>query len=166
MRALFAIMLALVTASQAVGKVTRISFEELVRQSDLIVVAKVESVIRPLIGKKYALATITEVWKGASQDTVRFLASPMGTCDISTAQEGETVVLFLNKAHKSRSYWIAHDGRGRMPISNVGGKTCVRFRSEIGFPNGVSVVDRQDFTQLVELKTLRELVQGSLRAGK
>ena len=105
----FAILL---TASQALAKVASMPFADLVANCDLIVVAKVESVSSPLIGKHYAKARVTEVWKGAKTNTVEFLASRTWTCDISEAKKGETVLLFLTKGGKSRSYAIAHSGRG------------------------------------------------------
>ncbi len=166
MRALLAILLALVTASQVVGKVARIPVEELVRQSDLIVVAKVESVTRPLVGKKYATAKVTEAWKGSSLKAVRFLASPTWTCDSSTAQKGETVVLFLTEGKKPHAFQIAGSGRGRMPISTAGSKFHASFWPEIIFPKGIPTIDEPGFTQAVDLAELRKLVNASLPAGK
>ncbi len=166
MRTLLAVLLALGTASQVLGKVARIPFEELVRQSDLIVVAKVSSVTRPLIGKKYAKANVTEVWKGASQEAVRFLASPTWTCDSSTAQKGETFVLFLIEDKKTHAYQISGEGRGRMPIRTAGSKPYASFWSEIIFPKYIPTTDEPGFTQAVELVELRKLVNSSMQTGK
>jgi len=66
----------LFTATQSFAKVASIHFSNLVANCDLIVVAKVESVSSPLIGKKYAKEIVTEVWKGTNTATVEFLASP------------------------------------------------------------------------------------------
>src|SRR5688572_17287547 len=100
---LFAILFACAVATQAFAKVASISFEQLVQNSDIIVVAKVESVSHPLIGKRYAKAKVMEVWKGTQTERVEFLASPTWTCDISEAKKGETVLLFLTKGGESRS---------------------------------------------------------------
>src|SRR5262245_55917595 len=109
MRTLLLTVLVMVLAGSPVSAmVAGIQLEELVKCSDLIVVATVESVSDPLIGKRYAKAKVAEVWKGARTETVRFLAAPSWTCDVTDAKKGETVVLFLIKSNGSRSYQIAH----------------------------------------------------------
>lgn len=119
-------ILALFTVTQLSAKVARIEFSKLIAISELIVVATVDSVGFP-IGKRYARATVKEVWKGTNLSKVEFLASPTWTCDISEAKKGETVLLFLTQSKKSRSYAIAHSGRGRMPLRTIAGKRCATF---------------------------------------
>ena len=92
---LLAILFTCLAATETFAKVAAISFDELVQRSDIIGVAKVETVTRPLIGKRYAEAKMTEVWKGTQTERVEFLASPTWTCDISDAKKGEAVLLFL-----------------------------------------------------------------------
>ncbi|MBI3868285.1 MAG: hypothetical protein HY299_07110 [Verrucomicrobia bacterium] len=156
----FAILL---TASQSFAKVASIQFGNLVANCDLIVIANVESVSSPLIGKRYAKARVTEVWKGTKIETVEFLASPTWTCDISTAKKGETVLLFLNKGGKSRSYAIAHSGRGRLPIRMVTGKSCATFWPDVILPKDVPTIDapepKWDYVRSVEVRLLRDLVK-------
>src|SRR6185436_10184347 len=98
MRAPILVLFAMFAATAVSAKVAKISFDELIQQSELIVIAKVESVSKPLIGKRYAKAKVTEVWKGNGAEQVKFLASPTWTCDISNAEKGETVLLFLIKS--------------------------------------------------------------------
>ena len=145
---------ALVTPSQLTAKVAAIQFSNLVARSELIVVAKVEWVSSPLIGKQYAKARVTEIWKGTRTDTVEFLASPTWTCDISEAKKGETVLLFLTKSDKSRSYTIALSGRGRLPLRTVGGKSYATVWPDIRFPKDTPTIDgpepQWDFIRLVE----------------
>jgi hypothetical protein len=151
----------------AFAKVASISFDELIQSSDLIVVAKVESVSRPLIGKRYAKATIAAVWKGPKTEKVEFLASPTWTCDISEAKKGETVLLFLIKSDESRSYSIAHSGRGRMPLRLVDAKTYATFWPDIRIPNQTPTIagpdPKWDFIRSVELQVLRSLCSRAVK---
>lgn len=164
--ALFAILLACTVATQTFAKVASISFEKLVQNSDLILVAKVESVTRPLIGKRYAKAKITEIWKGTQAEQIEFLASPTWTCDISEAKKGETVLLFLSQGGKSRSYAIAHSGRGRMPLRTLEGKRYATIWPDIRLPTNTPTIDgpepKWDFIRSVDVTILRDLVEKEL----
>jgi hypothetical protein len=120
-------LVALLADSSAFAKVAARSLEELVASSDAIVLARVERVSKPIIRKKWAVASVTSVWKGTNESKVTFLASPTWTCDISEAKQGETVVLFLVKYKKAGRYVLALSGRGRMPIRDVGGKAYATF---------------------------------------
>lgn len=159
---LVAILAACAVASQAFAKVASISFEQLVQSSDIIVVAKVKSVGH-LIDKRYAEATVVEVWKGTPAERVEFLAAPTWTCDISEAIEGETVLLFLTKGGDSGSYAIAHSGRGRLPLRTVDGKSYATFWPDIRLPKETPTIDgpepEWDFIRSVEVAIVRELVQ-------
>ena len=96
------------STSQLFSEVAPLPVNELTGGCDLIVVARVQS-IQPAGGdKRYAKAKVSEVWKGAQTNIIEFLASPTWACDISEAQEGETVVLFLTRTGESRSYQIAY----------------------------------------------------------
>ncbi len=156
----FAILL---TASQSFAKVMSVQFSNLVANCELIVVAKVESVSSPIIGKQYAKARVTEVWKGTNAAIVKFLASPTWECDISEANKGEVVLLFLTKGSKSRSYEIAHSGRGRLPLRTASGKSYATFWPEVILPKDVPTIDgpepKWNFIRSVEVDVLRELVK-------
>jgi hypothetical protein len=160
---ILAILFACVVATQAFAKVPSISFEQLVQGSDIIVVAKVESVSSPLLGKRYAKARVTEIWKGVKTEAVEFLASPTWTCDISEAKKGEAVLLFLTKGGKSRSYAIAHSGRGRLPLRTVNGKSYATIWPDVILPKDVPTIDgpepEWDFIRSVEVTLLRVLVK-------
>jgi hypothetical protein len=142
----------------------------LVQSSDIIVIAKVESVSHPPIGKRYAKAKVTEVWKGAQTERVEFLASPTWTCDISEAKKGETVLLFLKKGGKSRSYTIAHAGRGRMPLRTMDSKSYAPLWPDIRLPKDTPTIDgpepKCDFIRSVEVATLRDLVKKALEKSE
>jgi len=160
-------LVALLTATQSFAKVAYVQFSDLVASCDLIVLAKVESVSSPLIGRKYAKARVTEVWKGTNAAMVEFLASPTWTCDISEARKGETVLLFLAKSKKSRSYAIAHSGRGRLPLRTVDGKSYATFWSDVILPNGTPTIDgpepQWNFIRSVEVAALRDIVKMTLQ---
>ena len=153
----------LLTVTQSFAKVASIQFSNLVANCELIVVAKVESVSSPLIGKRYAKARVTEVWKGTNTTTVEFLASPTWTCDISEAKKGETVLLFLTKSDKSRSYAIAHSGRGRLPLRTISGKSYATIWPDVILPKQTPTIDGPepefDFIRSVDVTLLRELVK-------
>jgi hypothetical protein len=160
---LFIVIVTILTATQAFAKVASIEFTNLVADSELIVIAKVESVSSPLIGKKYAKARVLEVWKGTNSVTVEFLASPTWTCDISQAKAGDTVLLFLTKSDESRSYAIAHSGRGRFPLRVVDGKNYVTFWPDVLLPKEMLAIDdpepKENFSRTVEVTRLRDTVK-------
>jgi hypothetical protein len=149
------------------AKVAALQLDELVEGSDLIVLAEVESVTKPLIGERKATARVLEVWKGSPIETVRFIASPTWTCDISEAVEGETVVLFLAKGDNPRFYTIAHSGRGRMPLRSVDGVTYATLWPEVRLPEGTPTIEGPEpewsFIRSVEVEVLWELVEDVLR---
>lgn len=159
---LLAFLTLLLLAAPLSAKVGSLSLAEMADASEVIVLAKVDSVSW-LPWKRYATATIEEVWKGKETRTVEFLASPTWTCDVSEAVKGERVVLFLTHDPESRSYAIAHAGRGRMPLRTVGGKAYATFWPEVDLPEGTPTIDgpepEWDFIRSIEVETLRNLVR-------
>jgi hypothetical protein len=153
----------LLSASSAFAKVGYSQLSNLVSECDLVVVAKVEKVNHPIIGKRHAKASVVEVWKGAPTASVEFLAEPTWTCDISDAKKGETVVLFLYKEEKSSRYEIMHSGRGRMPQRNIDGKTYADYWTDVRFPEGTPTIDgpdkEQSWIRSIEVSTLKALVK-------
>ena len=164
---LLTVLFACVSATHLFAKVATISLEELVQRSDIIILAKVETFTRPFIGKRYAKAKVTDVWKGTQVDRVEFLASPTWTCDISDARKGETVLLFLTKRGTSRSYAIVHSGRGRLPLRTVGSMSYATFWPEIRFPMDTPSIDGPEpnwsFIRSVDVETVRDLVKKALQ---
>lgn len=149
--------------ANASAKVAQIPFAELVEGSDIIVVATVTSVSQTQTDEAaYATAQVVEVWKGQPGHEVEFLASPTWACDISGAKKGETVLLFLIKSDKSRSYAIAHSGHGRLPLRTVAGKTYAIIGPLVILPQNTPTLKgpepkREDFRS-VEITTLQDLV--------
>jgi hypothetical protein len=161
------------------AKVAEIPLKELVAQSDLIVLAKVSKVEdgpaeikteddRSFPRVKVAAAEVIETWKGRSLREVRYVASPLWTCDISSAETGERVVLFLVSGKDSPIMMIAHSGRGRMPLRQVEGKSYATIWSEdVQLPRGTVTIPgpepRYSFIRSIELSKLKELVRESSR---
>ena len=154
------------------GSVAKITLKELVNASDLIVLAselKIEDGPDDLnLGEemppiKIATASVLEVWKGSAGHEVRYVASPTWRCDISEANVGERVVLFLLKPNGWPLHAIAHAGRGRMPIRDVEGKSYVTIWAEdVRLPKGVMTIPGPDpkyeFIRSVDLNGLRSTV--------
>jgi hypothetical protein len=164
------------------ARVASVTLRELVDRSDLIVVATVTKVedgpadlLRTLRledprlpGVKVATAQVVEAWKGIAPREVRYVASPTWVCDISGASVGERVVLFLGKSDDSPFLWIAHTGRGRMPLRDVKGTPhATLWVDDVRLPPGVATIPgarpEYSFIRSVELRRLRLIVQAMLR---
>jgi hypothetical protein len=162
---LFFTLCVFLCASPASAKVAAISIEELVAESDEIVVATVteltpESVLRNQ--SVFARAAVKRTLKGSLTGTFQFLASPTWTCDSSTAVQGETVLLFL-KHHRDHHFVIAHSGRGRMPLRVVSNKDYVTLWSDVRLPSGAPTIEgpepRSFYIVSVELAYVETLIE-------
>ncbi|MDG3004599.1 hypothetical protein [Paludisphaera mucosa] len=152
-----------ISFSEALASVIPPRVDELEEESELIVLARVESVSGgPEDEDRRAKATVLEVWKGPKTTSVEYRISPTFACDIAKATKGETVLLFLRK---ERTGWgIAWAGRGRMPIVNINDIKYTSFFSDVIFPDETPRVraeeaDGSGFEQAVELRLVKELVQ-------
>lgn len=155
---------ALMWAPRADARVVPPRVDELARKSELIVVAKVQSVS----GKsddddRRAKATVSEVWKGPKATTVEYHASPTWACDIAHAEPGETVLLFLTDNEKD-CWRIAWVGRGRMPVKSFKGRDYARPFMDVIFPKGTESTplregDDSGFDRAYELAAVKKLVR-------
>jgi hypothetical protein len=161
------------------AKVAEIPLKELVAQSDVIVLVTVSKVEDGPAGIKteddrffprvrVATAQVIETWKGTPLREVRYVASPLWTCDISNAERGERVVLFLERRKDSPIMMIAHSGRGRMPLRRIEGTSYATIWSDdVQLPNGTVTIPgpepRYSFIRSIELSKLKELVRESSR---
>ena len=159
--------------------VAEIALKELVVGSDVIVLAKVLTVEdgpaeikteddRTFPRVKVATAQVIETWKGTPLQEVRYVASPLRTCDISDAEKGERVVLFLKNRNDSPIVMIAHLGRGGMPLREVEGKTyATLWCQDVLLPKGTATIPgpepKYSFIRSVELSKLKELVRENIR---
>ena len=155
------------TVSNLPAEMASQPLEVVVWESELIVVAKVAAVSPHGSEKSYATATVVEIWKGTSPPAVEFLAEPSWACDISEAEVGETVVLFLVRGESSRSYLLAASGGGRMPIQV---ERDIQFVSASGYiilPDAIETTlatKDSEYPRLVRLDTLRQAVKAMLLA--
>jgi len=156
-RLLLATFFATLGSASLHAKVSRISLSELVADSDFIGVVKVRSTSSSWFSDDgIATATVEEVWKGKKVSQVTFDINPSWTCDTSMAVKGERIVLFLSKG------FIAHAGRGRLPIDIQKGIHFATFWPDIKMPDGLKVFDgpdkRYEWMRSVEIGDLREMV--------
>ena len=122
------IIAAAITLSQptaTLARASRATLTGLAVTADVIVIAKVERVSADAGGGRLAEARVLAVWKGEPGPAVTFRASMSWMCDVSDAQEGETVALFLVKEPGTTVMSIAYWGQGRIPIKEEGGKATV-----------------------------------------
>lgn len=171
--------------------VTDIALKDLFVHSDLVVVARVSKVedgpaeIRST--GKIATAQVLETWKGNSGREIRFIASPIYQCDMSGAEEGERVVLFLEERRDS-PYLISHLGRGRMPLHDANDNRYATLADEVVLPEGTPTIPRTKTARVVlptkvtgkperpvtlkytvraiELGSLRKLAKEALRSSR
>lgn len=119
-------------ASSAAAKVATISIAELARECQASAVATVTSV-EEVAGLRVAFAQRLERVSGRVPERFAFVAEMTWKCDISTAIEGERVLLYLrpitpgarkNVVAAKRAcedkglplYELEHAGRGRIPL--------------------------------------------------
>ncbi len=152
-------------SAQAKVKPERIS--ELVVMSDQIVLARVVSISEGADGLKHARADVREVWKGRQDKEVSYLASPTWACDISSAEMGESVVLFLVWSESRGEFVIAMSGRGRMPLRDVQGITYATiWVNDVLLPAGTPTIDGpdEDYESIrsIEFDLLKTLVSSAV----
>jgi len=168
------------TAAKA--EVKDIAFAKLAAESDLIVVARVTGIedapadLKAAAAEegvstlKIAVAEVVETWRGNPVKEVRYFASPMWMCDVTRAEKGERVVLFLEKRNymrweEPRFLSITHSGHGRMPLRDVGAQACAAIPGEVILPDWTATISEKESiaTTLVDIGCLRELVKASDR---
>jgi hypothetical protein len=150
---MLALAVSFMLPSPATARVKDIDLTDLVAQSDLIVVATVTKVeaapddIKAVEERyppvKVATARVVETWKGAVTREVRFVASPTRYCDIASAEEGEKLVLFLERQESSPIMLIAHVGRGGMHLHDVKDKRYATVDGGVILPKGTETVSEK-----------------------
>lgn len=84
------------TAVSVQAKVGSISFEDLASSSEQIVIGKVETVTS-IEDVRVAKVAVTRTLKGTPVNELYYLAEPTWTCDITSAEVGETALFFFYK---------------------------------------------------------------------
>jgi hypothetical protein len=158
---LVAVVVGICFAAGSRAEVRQIDLEDLAEHSDLVVVAEVVKIedgpahLKADEGTKgpldVATARVIETWKGNPSREVRYVVSPDHMCDISHAEKGERVVLFLeskrwrrDKTYKS----IAHSGRGRMPLGQVKGESYAVLQADVILPPGAPTITEKKTIQI------------------
>lgn len=133
MRALIVLSLcALLGSLPASAKVASIPIDELIEQSNVIVIAKVSSLSTQIVtahpsrNPKVVLAdAVTQrTLKGSIPNNFRFLAQTDFICSETGAVKDELALFFLHR-HKNGELDIMAFGNGRMPIGALDGKQYV-----------------------------------------
>ncbi len=139
--------------------------------SDVIVIAKVERVSADASGGRLAEAHVLEVWKGNPDPVVTFRASKFWECDVSNAQEGETVVLFLARKPGTTVMSIVYWGQGRIPVKDEDGKAVVVLYLQencfrIVTDEAGKKIQKEPLIGMLEVKRLEERVKQILRENR
>jgi hypothetical protein len=157
------LLLLLTTPSN--GRVASISIDELIAQSDAIVIATVSEVAadsnsaNPIV---YATALVQRSLKGSLNGNFRFYASGGWVCDTSSAVQDETALFFLGLSEDG-TYYLRHAGRGRMPFRDVDGKTYVTLWDDVRLSKDAPMIagpePKYQFIKSVELGYLESLIR-------
>jgi hypothetical protein len=137
------VVLCVQTISAGVGSTNLDSF---IQGCDLVVRGTVVEIVITPHGTRLATLNITETLRGRTNSTtVRYIASPFYTEDISDGKVGESVVLFLQKFRKPPKdyppeinkvtqgeplFFIVVAGRGRLVPTRIRGVDYVYFRKK------------------------------------
>lgn len=159
--------------STASARISSISIEELIAQSDEIVIATVTELLPTSTSDKdlvYASASIQRKLKGSLTESFLFQASAGWICDTSGAVKDETALFFLGRGSDG-TFYIQDAGRGRMPFRVIDGKTYVTlWDDDVRLPKDSPTVPgpdpRYNFIKSVELTYLEGLIRKQLRAAK
>ncbi len=112
-----------VHAAASLLSIEDLPLRRLAADSDIVVVAHVDSIATNDAGERLATATVVERWKNSlfgCGSTVVFRASPTWLCDSSNAELGETDLLFLGSSDLHFVRPISNSGQGRFPIRTQG----------------------------------------------
>jgi hypothetical protein len=147
------------------GRIASISIDELIAQSDAIVIATVSEIAADSNSANaimYATALVQRSLKGSLNGNFRFYASGGWVCDTSSAVQDETALFFLGLSENG-TYYIQHAGRGRMPLRDVDGKTYVTLWDDVRLSKGAPMIagpePKYQFIKSVELGYLESLVK-------
>jgi hypothetical protein len=144
------------------AKVAPVALADLTRQAEFIGVARVDRVsLRiPLVLRRQATAVVLEGWKGRSEGRLTFRASSTWACDISDANGGEEIVVFVRDGR------LLHAGRGRMPIFSRNGRRLAAVSTDVRLPADLGTEHGPDpalqFVRAVGVDDLRQAVAAVL----
>ncbi len=122
------------SAPSLYARMSTFGLKFMIHRAQLIVVGEVQS-----ISNEKATIKVLEVIKGVAQSTFELDVRRTWACDTSKASVSETILLFAKKNDGRIS--ICMSGRGRMPISEVDGKSFAEFWTDVVMPKEVEVID-------------------------
>jgi hypothetical protein len=144
------------------AKVVPVALADLTQQAEFIGVVRVDRVSFriPLVLRRQATAVVLEGWKGRSEGRLTFRASATWVCDISDANDGEEIVVFV------RDGQLLHAGRGRMPIFSRNGRRLAAVWTDVRLPADLRTEHGTDpalqFVRAVGVDNLRQAVATAL----
>jgi hypothetical protein len=150
------------------AKVAQIKLQELVKSSDLIVIATIESVeLEDKDGERMAKGIILEKWKGNAKKDLLFSIRQQWVCDGSNSVIGEHVVLFLTaeKSNGKSLYRITHSGNGRMPMNEESAKWYLKISPAIDLADSFPEWDPH-YKGIIKLEDFRAAVIKIIAAQK
>lgn len=173
-------MVVLLGTTAAQAKVAPTTLAELIAAADVIVLGADSTIDQ---GRNWDVAhfKVEEVLKGAPPAELLYLASPTWTCDIATAKAGERSLLLLSlpepgfrfgappRTQKGQPvYQITWSGRGRLPITQVGGDEFLTvWTADVLLPDEMPTVPGPEpefsFIQRVPLSAIRNAVEQAAR---
>jgi hypothetical protein len=125
------------------ARVAPSSLDDLIADSDAIVIAKVTELLPTSTSDRelvYASATVEKTLKGSLRDSFLFRASSAGICDSSGAVKDETALFFLGR-NSDGTFYVKGSGRGRLPLSEIDGKFYVTFSNmEVPIPDSLPTI--------------------------
>jgi hypothetical protein len=143
------------------GKVAPVALEDLIKQSDVILLGKVSSIHR--IGDvDFAEVEVLEMLKGEQRLKIVYSAERTWPCDISGAVNAETALFFFTTYkfgptfrrnaeqtillresaagffHTNDLFRLSFDGRGRMPMVISGNDKSLSISPGVRLPKGLN----------------------------
>ncbi len=166
MRTLVRCFLFGILLTTASARIAPSSLEDLITQSDEIVIARVTELLPTTSSDRdlvYASATVEKTLKGSLRDSFLFRASPAGICDSSGAVKDETALFFLGRGDDG-TFYIKGSGRGRLPVQEIDGKFYVTFSNmEVPVPDSLRTLPgpepKMSFIISVELKDMETMIR-------
>jgi hypothetical protein len=170
------------------AKVAPTTLAKLIRFSDSIALGTVTDV-RAIDGIHVARVKVSQTLKGKESDEFYFLADPTWTCDITTANGGETALFFLvpyqfgpsefrdlmgfkeprdfQQALKAATgqtslFELAWSGRGRMPLRDVEGVQYVTlWTGDVRLPPGIPTIGGPEakYASFIRSARLNDMLQ-------
>lgn len=153
-----AALLALLLPVSAGARVIPSTLDRLIGGAELIALVRVTDVSGDV-----AHAVVMERLKGVSPDSLSLDIRRDFACDITTAEAGETALMFLRPGEQGL-YTINYVGRGRMPVREINGLRYVTiWVIDVRLPEGMPTIPgpypEYGFVRSVHLEDIRDRIR-------